>query len=276
MNEADRATRLFGAGRTAWAAGQAVRARTLASSARELAVDPVQRADIDRLRARIEVNVGSAVDAHRIFTVAARTVADHDTGRALEMACAAALNRTYGADSGATLGDDHADASAGPDGSGHPRTACLRLLLRTLTASGDQDWARAAPALARALEAGREVEDLDVMGNLGNTALHLGHDEGACFYYSAMVSTAREAGAGMVVIYALERLMFGQLPTGAWMSVRSSADEALRLARSVGQPTLTAAPLAVLTLLAALTGRTTLTTRSQPSSTLPPRTHWAS
>ena len=253
-NETHRATRLFGAGRTAWAAGQAVRARALASSARDLAVDPVQRADIDRLRARIEINVGSAVDAHRIFTVAARAVADHDTGRALEMACAAALNRTYGADSGATLGDDQLTHLLAPTKEDTPRTACLRFLLRTLTASGDQDWARAAPALARALEAGREVEDLDVMGNLGNTALHLGHDEGARFYYSAMVSTAREAGAGMVVIYALERLMFGQLSTGAWTSVRSSADEALRLARSVGQPTLTAAPLAVLTLLAALTG----------------------
>jgi DNA-binding CsgD family transcriptional regulator len=254
VDEADRATRLFGAARTAWAAGQAVRARALASSARELAVDPLQRADIDRLRARIEVNVGSAVDAHRIFTNAARSVADHDTGRALEMACAAALNRTYGADSGATLGDDQLTHLLAPTKEDTPRTACLRLLLRTLTASGDQDWARATPALARALKAGREVEDLDVMGNLGNTALHLGHDEGARFYYSAMVSTAREAGAGMVVIYALERLMFGQLPTGAWTSVRSSADDALRLARSVGQPTLTAAPLAVLTLLAALTG----------------------
>lgn len=254
VNEADRATRLFGAGRTAWAAGQAVRARALASSARELAVDPLERADIDRLRARIEVNVGSAVDAHRIFTVAARAVADLDTGRALEMACAAALNRTYGADSGATLGDDQLSHLLAPTKEDTPRTACLRLLLRTLTASGDQDWNRAATALARALKAGREVEDLDVMGNLGNTALHLGHDEGARFYYSAMVSTAREAGAGMVVIYALERLMFGQLPSGSWTSVRSSADEALRLARSVGQPTLTAAPLAVLTLLAALTG----------------------
>ena len=103
-----------------------------------------------------------------------------------------------------------------PTDSDTPRTACLRLLLGTLTASADQDWARAAPALEQALEAGRQVEDLDVMGNLGNTALHLGHDEGARFYYSAMVSTAREAGAGMVVIYALERLMFAQLPTGPW------------------------------------------------------------
>lgn len=254
VSEPDRATRLFGAARTAWAAGQAVRARTLAASARDLAADPPQRADIDRLRARIEVNVGSAVDAHRIFTVAARTVADHDTGRALEMACAAALNRTYGADSGATLGTDILTRLLTPTEQDTARTACLRLLLGTLTASGDQDWARAAPALERALDAGRFVEDLDVMGNLGNTALHLGHDEGASFYYAAMVSTAREAGAGMVVLYALERLMFAQLPTGPWTLMRSSADEALTLARSVGQPTLTAAPLASLTLLAALTG----------------------
>lgn len=254
VSEPDRATRLFGAARTAWAAGQAVRARTLASSARDLASDPLQRADIDRLRARIEVNVGSAVDAHRIFTVAARTVADHDTGRALEMACAAALNRTYGADSGATLGTDVLTRLLTPTEQDTPRTTCLRLLLATLTASGDQDWARAAPALEQALQAGREVEDLDVMGNLGNTALHLGHDEGARFYYSAMVATAREAGAGMVVLYALERLMFGQFPTGPWTLMRRSVDEALTLARSVGQPTLTAAPLACLTLLAALTG----------------------
>ena len=254
VDEADRATRLFGAARTAWAAGQAVRARTLATSARELSTDPLERADIDRLRARIEINVGSAFDAHRIFTNGARSVADHDTGRALEMACAAALNRTYGADSGATLGTELLARLLAPEDTDSSRTACLRLLLATLTASGDKDWARATTGLEHALEAGRQVEDLDVMGNLGNTALHLGHDDGARSYYSAMVSTAREAGAGMVVLYALERLMFAQLPAGPWTAVRTSADEALTLARSVGQPTLTAAPLACLTLLATLSG----------------------
>jgi DNA-binding CsgD family transcriptional regulator len=254
VSEQERVARLFGAARTAWAAGQALRARTLASSARDLAVDPSRRADIDRLRARIEVNVGSAVDSHRIFTNAARSVADHDPGRALEMACAAALNRTYGADSGASLGAEVLTSLLTPTKQDTARTTCLRLLLCTLTACGNQDWARAAPALEQALEAGRQVEDLDVMGNLGNTALHLGHDEGARFYYSAMVSTAREAGAGMVVIYALERLMFAQLPTGPWTVMGSSADEALTLARNVGQPTLTAAPLAALTLLSALSG----------------------
>jgi DNA-binding CsgD family transcriptional regulator len=254
VDEGTRAGRLFGAARTAWAAGQAVRSSALAREARDITSDPLLRADIDRLRARNDINLGSAVDAHRIFTVAARAVADLDRGRALEMAAAAALNRTYGADSGATLTDAVLTRLLTPSDDDSARSACLRLLLASLTASGDHDWGRAIPALEEALEAGREVDDLDVMGNLGNTALHLGHDDGARFYYSAMVSTARQAGAGMVVIYALQRLAFAQLPSGSWMAVRSSADEAQTLARGVGQPSLRAAPLAALTLVDALTG----------------------
>ena len=230
---ADRATRLFGAGRTAWAAGQTVRARALASSARDLVVDPSQRADIDRLRARIEVNVGSAVDAHRIFTVAARTVADHDTGRALEMACAAALNRTYGADSGAALGADVLTRLLAPTEQDSPRTTCLRLLLRTLTASGDRTGLDHS-ALEQALDAGAEVDDLDLMGNLGNTALHLGDDE-------ELASTTGHGGRR-----PRRRGRHGRplRPRTAhvhparrrpWTALRSSAEEALTLGRSVGQ-----------------------------------------
>jgi DNA-binding CsgD family transcriptional regulator len=254
VDEGTRAARLFEAARTAWAAGQPVRSRALALAARGIASDPLLRSDIDRLRARNDVHLGSAVDAHRVCTVAARAVADLDPGRALEMAAAAALNRTYGADSGVTLGHTVLTRLLTPADDDSPRTACLRLLLATLTATGDQDWGRATRTLEQALDAGREVDDLDVMGNLGNTALHLGHDEGARSYYSAMVSMARESGAGMVVIYALQRLAFAQLPAGSWAAMRGSADEALTLARSVGQPSLTAAPLGALALLAALTG----------------------
>jgi DNA-binding CsgD family transcriptional regulator len=254
VNEPARATRLFAAARNAWASGQAVRARALSASARQLASDGLLRADIDRLRARIEVNVGSASDAHRIFVQAARAIADLDPGRALEMATAAALTRTYGGDSGATLADDVKAHLLTATGSDPPRTRCLRLLLTALTASAEGDWAQAVATLERALQAGRQVDDLDVLGNLGNTALNLGDDEATRFCYATMVSSARESGAGMVVIYGLERLAFAQLLAGQWAALRSSVDEALTLARSVGQPTLTAAPLAWLTLLAALAG----------------------
>jgi DNA-binding CsgD family transcriptional regulator len=59
----------------------------------------------------------------------------------------------------------------------------------------------------------------------------------------------------MVVVYALQRLCFGHLVTGNWATVRSSAEEALTLATSLGQRALTAPSLAWLALLAALQGR---------------------
>jgi DNA-binding CsgD family transcriptional regulator/tetratricopeptide (TPR) repeat protein len=254
VSEPARAPRLFAAARTAWAAGQAVRARALSAAARELTPDGRLRADIDRLRARIEINVGSASDAHRILTVAARTVAELDPSRALEMASAAALTRIYGGDSGAALSTDLlSDLVSTADGDA-PRTACLRPLLGALTASAGDDWVRATASLERAVAAGREVEDLDVLGNLGNAALYLGDDEAARFCYATTVSSARERGHGMVVIYGLERLAFAQFPAGQWTGLRSAADEALTLAHGVGQPALTAAPRAWLTLLAALAG----------------------
>jgi len=101
---------------------------------------------------------------------------------------------------------------------------------------------------------GREVEDLDLLGNLGNAALNVGDDEAARRYYTRMLTSARVRGAGMSAVYALQRLAFPQLLAGQWTALRSSAGEALTLVHSVGQPTLTAAPLACLTQLAALQG----------------------
>ncbi len=98
-----RAGRRLAAARNAWAAGQAARASALLPAAREQADDPLLLADVDRLRARIEFNVGSASNAHRILTRAAHRVSAHDPVRALEMASAAAVARSHGADSGATL-----------------------------------------------------------------------------------------------------------------------------------------------------------------------------
>ena len=47
VNEPGRAARLFAAARSAWASGQAVRARVLTASARELASEGLLRADIE-------------------------------------------------------------------------------------------------------------------------------------------------------------------------------------------------------------------------------------
>jgi DNA-binding CsgD family transcriptional regulator len=248
-----RAARLYAAARNAWAAGQTTRARALAALARDLADDRLLRADIDRLRGRVEVNLGSAVDAHRIFTQAARAVAPDDPVRALDMAAAAALLSAYGADSGTPLDATVIHTRDTPGDT--VRSRCLGQLLVALTAGSRRDWAAAVAALRDALRTGAHVSDVDLLGNLGNAALHLGDDDAHHHYLTVMLSAARDSGAGMLVLYALPRLAFTQFLTGQWTAARSSAQEAVALSRSTGQQPLTAAPLGWLTLLAALQGK---------------------
>ena len=252
---------LYAAARTAWAAGQTTTARALSAAARELADDRVLRADIDRLRGRIEVNVGSATDAHHIFAAAARAVLADDPTRALELAVAAALLSTYGADSGTALDTVTSTQPPSPPTPSQPhhlgatpRTRCLGHLLLALTRAAAHDWAPALTSLRDALEVGADIGDLDLLSHLGNAALHLGDDEAHHRCFTAMAAGARDAGAGMLVLYALPRLGFTQLVTGRWSALRGSAEEALSLSASTGQPALAAAPLGWVTVLAALQG----------------------
>ncbi len=251
--EPARAARLFAAARNAWAAGQTPTARTLVAAAREHARDTVLWADIERLRGRIDVNVGSAVDAHRTFTMTARGVAQIDPVRALELAVAAALLRTYGADSGTTYDVQALAAGALTGDSAHRR--CLGHLLLSLTRAAGRDWPGARAALQSALGEGAALDDPDVLAHLGNAALHLGDDEAHQRCFTRMLAGARDAGAVMLVLYALPRLGFTQLSNGRWVDLRRDAEEAVSLSAGIGQRALGAVPLGLLTVLAASQGR---------------------
>ncbi len=248
-----RAALTLAAARNAWACGKTAQARALLVATRQYAEDPVLLSDIARLQGRMEVNIGSANDAHRIFTEAAHAVHDIAPARALEMAVAAAIMGTYGADGGAALSPGDIDTDVSDADSA--RTVCLKQMLVAMTRAAAGDWTSAVAALDVALAAGEEVTDLDVLGNLGNAALQLGDERAQQRFYTVALSRAREAGAAMAVVYALQRLCFGYLVAGDWAAVRASAEEALALGQSMGQRALTAPPLAWLTLLAALQGR---------------------
>jgi DNA-binding CsgD family transcriptional regulator len=233
-----------------------VRARTLCTDARALTDDTLLLADLDRLRGRIEVNVGSAADAHRIFTQAAERVAHDDPVRALELAVAAAVAQSHGVDSGARLAVDTIDLVTTPQDA--PRTRCLKFLLASARHDIDGDRAAALAQLHAALEtavnAPDALGDVDLLGNLANAALHLGDDDAHRRFYTLMLSTARANGDGIRVLYALQRLAFAQYLGGQWAALRSSSEEAVALGVSVGQSASTAAPRAWLALLAALQG----------------------
>lgn len=246
-----RAERRFSAARNAWAAGQTTRARSLATAARGEADDPVLLADVDRLRGRIEVNVGSAAAAHRIFVSAAVAAADTAPGRALDLAVAAAGLAAYGGDSEIRL-DPSVVIRSGhePD---DPRTQTLHDLLLAMTAASQHAWPEAVAHL-RGAARNRTDADPDLLAHLGQAAVHLGDDATAAQAFAAMLGTGRQSGAGMTVLYALPRQAFPLFLAGQWSAVGRSADEAHRLSTSVGQRALSATPLAWLVLLAALRG----------------------
>ena len=247
-----RARRAFSAARNAYAAGGAQRAAALLKQARLIADDRLLRADIDRLRCRIEVVAGSAVDAHRIFLAAARDVADADPVRAVEMAAFAGVLHSHAVDSGATLPPGTLDTEVAAD---EPvRVQSLKLLLRTTDLDAAGDWGGALATLRAAREVGLASENRDVWANLGNMALHLGEDGLHRAFFTTMLSAARAEGAVMDVLYALNRLCLSQFAAGQWAAGRRSAEESSTLARSIGQPALTAIPTAWLTLLAAHQG----------------------
>ena len=253
ISPAQRTALTFAAARNAWACGQVSRSRGLLAVAHGATSDPLLLADIARLRGRIEVNVGSAVDAHRIFTEAADDVANVDAERALEMAVAAALLHSYGAGSGTRLTDvEVLMTRSDADG---PRTESLKQVLAAMSRAAASDWSGAVEALDIAVQVGDAVTDLDVLANLGNAALQLGDDAAQQHFYTQCLSRARGAGAVMAMVYALQRLSFGHLVAGDWAAVRSCAEEALSLSRGIGPRALTAPPLAWLTLLAALQRR---------------------
>jgi DNA-binding CsgD family transcriptional regulator len=248
-----RARRLFLAARNAFVSGRTERADTLVRAARAITDERALRADVDRLRCRIEVAGGSAVDAHQIFVRAARDIVREDPARALEMAAMAGVLRSHGVDSGAVLPPDVLAIDVPPDAS--VRVRCLKQLVTITALDAEQDWGGAVAALDVALAIGFDTEDRDVWANLANIALHLGDVEAHRSYLTAMLSAARADGAVMEVLYALNRLCLSQFAAGDWSAVRRSAEEAVSLARSLGLPALSVFSLAWLALLSALQGR---------------------
>ena len=141
------------AARNAWACGQTTHARELLAASRGIAEDAVLLSDIARLQGRIEVNIGSADDAHRIFTEAAHAIHDVDGARALEMAVAAAIMATYGADGGVTLAPGDIDTEVSETDSA--RTTCLKQMLVAMNRAAEGDWTAAVAALDLALATAR-------------------------------------------------------------------------------------------------------------------------
>ena len=246
-----RAGRLAVAGQSAWHAGQLVRATGLLQEARLLTADPILGADVDQLRAWIELSVGSAVTARRLLINAAKEIAEIDPHRALEMLAAAAEAAWIAGDveAGAELGQA-ATRLPPPD---MPRAWFLTHLLNGFVGLLNGEVARPVHALHDAMDLAAEP-DADLVLRAGHVAFYLGDDDAAYRLNAQTVATARTTGAIGDLLFALPRLALAEILTGRWSAAEVSADEAARLSRETSQPGLSAVSFAWLVVLAALTG----------------------
>jgi DNA-binding CsgD family transcriptional regulator len=247
-----RAQRLFAAATSAWLAGDGARARSLADGARHTTGDPLLRADVDWLRGRIEYHIGSPRTGRRIVLSAAQDVAGLDSARALEMAMLATALATWGWEVPA---DDDVGFSAASEESAPARLRCFAALLRGHRHFLHREMAEAAAVWREAFRIGRTLPpDVDLLANLGVAALHLADHEAVRWTYGGLLALARDGGSVTNAVWALSRLPSAQVAAGDWSTAAASANEALVLARGIGQAPLTAMPLAWLALLAAFRG----------------------
>jgi DNA-binding CsgD family transcriptional regulator len=248
-----RGERLYRAARGAWLSGHPVRARHLADTALNAVSDPLLRADVVRLRARVEWNTGSVKLGHRMILEGARAVAPHDPDRAREMAMFAAALAAFGGNSGVDI--DPAAFAVLPD---QPtmRQRCFAELLLALRAivAGDQPKATRLARQAFATGEHLELGDQDLLPNLGIAALQIGDALTSGEYHHHLLTRARNTGAIVMVLYSLTRLAFTDIPAGEWSTATARQNEAVRLGEGTGQQGLVTGPLAWLLLVAALRG----------------------
>ncbi len=248
-----RAHRLFAAATSAWLAGDGARARALADDARHGTADPVLRADIDRLRGRIEWHLGSPQTGRRIMLQAARDVAGTDDSRALEMAMSATALATWGLS--VPSGDDLDFYPPALGDTAPARLRCFSALLQGHRLILRGEMGAAAVAVRQAFHIAEALPpDVDLLANLGMGGMHIGDVEVVTRSYEDLLTLARDGGSVTTAVWALSRLPAGQVPAGEWSAAAAAANEALILARGIGQVSLTAMPLAWTALLAALRG----------------------
>ncbi len=253
-DEKSRTVRLLAAATNAWWGAQLPRAAQLANDAQAGAPDPAVRAELDRLRGRIEFSVGSVPVAIRIWSRAAREVAATDPQLAGEIGMIATAGSTFLPEADRTDLDPDELLLGSTVQDGSARSRCFRSLLIGFHLLNHEGLAAAVPQLREAIILGEDLDETDLLTNLGIATFHLGDDKGFRRGFTRMLNQSRDNGAIGLVLFALPRLALADLSAGNWAGAAANAAEAVQLARSTGQPALAAMPLAQLALCATIRG----------------------
>ncbi len=247
--------RVYRAADAAWRGGRSTRAEQLLEQAGEAVEDPKLRADLEHLRAKIEL------ESHREASAYRRLLGEAERVEALDAEHASRLLTT--AVAAAPLED---------------RPAVGRRAYELAPRNGGGTELHATVTLARALAgAGEHRESIDLLArarSLLGSNRELANDPDALLAYadvfvqadghndelirdlvSDAVAIARNRGALGTLPLALLQLARLELAAGRWVDAYASGSEALQLARDAQHERTSAEALALLARLDALRGR---------------------
>ena len=247
-----RARRLAAAATAAWLGGRPEAATASLEPARRLASDPLTRADIEHLRAQIELQRGTPARAHEILMAAAEEILTTDPGRAGAMLVQAGEAANF-------AGDLQGEIAAGRLAERlRAETGDRSLEVTMMAGVADLLEGRAADGAALLTEAIAQASASDNPRRFswaGSCAFYLGDIGAATAYWGRFADEARSQGAIALLAVALAYRASGEASEGRFASAVVTASEGLRLAEETGQANAAAFHRAVLARGAARCGR---------------------
>ncbi|HEY7259434.1 MAG TPA: AAA family ATPase [Gaiellales bacterium] len=247
-----RARRLAAAAKAAWLGGRPEAATASLEPARRLASDPLTQADIEHLRAQIELQRGTPARAHEILMAAAEGILPTDAGRAGAMLVQAGEAANFAGDLAGEIAAgrlaQRLRAETGDDSLEVTMMAGVADLLEGRAADG-------AALLSEAIAQAGTSDNPRRFSWAGSCAFYLGDIGAATAYWGRFADEARSHGAIALLAVALAYRASGEASEGRFASAVVTASEGLRLAEETGQANAAAFHRAVLARGAARCGR---------------------
>ena len=245
--------RMYRAADAAWRGGHSTRARQVVEQASERIEEPKLRADLEHLRAKIELETDETSAYRRLLREAERVEA-LDAARASRLLTTAVAAAPV--DQRITVGRRAYELA--PRDGGETEFHAVVTLARALAGAGERR--ERIDLLARAkslLESNRELaHDPDALLAYADAFVQDGHDdEPVRNLVGNAVAIARDRGALATLPLALVHLARFEFGAGRWVDAYAAGSEALQLAQDAEQQRTSADALALLARLDALCGR---------------------
>ena len=227
-----RARRLTAAASAAWLGGRPDTAAASLQQAQRLASEPLTRADLEHVRAQIELQRGTPARAHEILMTSATEILTLDPAKAGAMLVQAGEAANFAGD---LAGEIEAGRLAERLMADHGVRSLEVLMMAGVANLLDGQAAEGASLLAEAISQVAASDNPRRFSWAGSCAFYLGDIGGATAYWGRFVDEARSQGAIALLAVALAYRASGEASEGRFASAVVTASEGLRLAEETGQ-----------------------------------------